>query len=186
MPDLPTKALSVKQPWADRIAAGQKCIENRSDKRGMPPMCKYRGPLWIHASGSMTRREYTEAEAFMAGRGLWCPPRMDLITGAIVGRVEVVGHIEPRSCSACCGLGRVARVEQGKFVPCGNCAAGGVKGVVHDCDALGDSRWWTGGYGLVFANAQRVEPVPCKGALGLWAVPAGVLAQLAAANGAAE
>ena len=38
------KALSLKQPWADKVALGQKTIEVRTWGT------KYRGPLAIHAS----------------------------------------------------------------------------------------------------------------------------------------
>ena len=46
------RALSLTRPWPHAILHLGKRIENRSDKRGMPPMCKYRGPLLLHAAKS--------------------------------------------------------------------------------------------------------------------------------------
>jgi len=47
-----------------------------------------------------------------------------------------------------------------------------------DCVYKSDSPWFEGTYGFVLKNPRRlVEPVPCKGALGLWEVPKEIEAQ---------
>lgn len=47
--DLPTKALSVRQPWAWLIVNGWKDIENRDWKPSNPGL-RFRGSVLIHAS----------------------------------------------------------------------------------------------------------------------------------------
>ncbi|KAI3597676.1 hypothetical protein D8I24_6492 [Cupriavidus necator H850] len=53
------KALSIRQPWAWLIVNGHKDIENRSWAT------KHRGPVLIHASKGMTRREYQDVQYFL-------------------------------------------------------------------------------------------------------------------------
>ncbi len=55
---VPTKALSVRQPWAWLIVHGHKDIENRT----WPT--RFRGRVLIHASKGMTRAEYEDAADF--------------------------------------------------------------------------------------------------------------------------
>lgn len=47
-----TRALTIKQPWADAVVAGYKLIENRS--HGFP--ASYRGRLWVHAGKAPSAR----------------------------------------------------------------------------------------------------------------------------------
>lgn len=84
---LPTKALSVRQPWAWAIVHAGKDIENRSAaavRHGMRP-----GPIAIHASKGMTRDEYEFARQFMLSIGITCPRPDNLVRGAIIGAVTV-------------------------------------------------------------------------------------------------
>ena len=62
------KTLTVRQPWASLIVAGQKTVENRSRPTA------YRGPLAIHAGKSTAH----------------IGPGSALITGAIIGIVDLV------------------------------------------------------------------------------------------------
>ncbi|TIP17040.1 MAG: hypothetical protein E5X90_17425, partial [Mesorhizobium sp.] len=59
MEDLPTLALSVRQPWAHCLMMGWKPVENRSWRAGNPGL-KFRGDFAIHASTGMTREEYAD------------------------------------------------------------------------------------------------------------------------------
>ncbi|MBF0247695.1 MAG: hypothetical protein HQL36_06425 [Alphaproteobacteria bacterium] len=86
--DLPTIALSVRQPWAWAIIHGGKDIENRSAaavRHGMEP-----GRICIHASKGMTQDEYDDTRAFMERIGVECPRPDELVRGAIIGAVTVV------------------------------------------------------------------------------------------------
>lgn len=79
------KALSVRQPWAWLLIHGGKDIENRDWHT------KYRGPLAIHASKSMTRDEYFDAvelaRKFDPDLVRRMPRRDELIKGAVIGTV---------------------------------------------------------------------------------------------------
>ena len=86
---LPSKALSVRQPWAWAIIFAGKDIENRS-WQAVNPALAVRDRIAIHAAKGMTREEYIGATAFMDEIGVTCPPALDLWRGAIIGTVEVI------------------------------------------------------------------------------------------------
>lgn len=68
------KALSIQQPWADRILSGVKTREYRSWSTS------YRGLILVHA-GKVINKEAWDGD----------PPETALIRGAILGVVEVIG-----------------------------------------------------------------------------------------------
>lgn len=76
--ELPTRALSIRQPWAWLIANGHKWIENRSWRTS------FRGPFWIHASQTYDR----PGELWVRRRfpELKLPKKEELERGGIVGR----------------------------------------------------------------------------------------------------
>ncbi|NGM63528.1 ASCH domain-containing protein [Sphingobacterium sp. SGG-5] len=75
------KTLSIKQPWASLIAHGIKDIENRTWKT------KYRGMIYIHASGKMVQHEFTHEQSSVLATH-------ERIKGfdfsAIIGEVDIV------------------------------------------------------------------------------------------------
>lgn len=129
------KALSIRQPWAELIVRGIKDVENRGWKTG------YRGLLVVHASKTMTAKEYRLAARFILQRDVVPPPRDKLPLGAIVGVV------------------RLAWIA-----------------------ATSRSPWHVHGqWAWELRDPQRLDrPIPCKGQLGLWDVPAEAVAQLEA------
>lgn len=60
-PNIPIKAISIRQPWAWAIVHGGKDVENRSWQTN------YRGPVAIHAAKGMSKGEYTDAAEFITG-----------------------------------------------------------------------------------------------------------------------
>jgi hypothetical protein len=159
------KGLSIKQPWTFAIAAGFKPIENRSRAT------KHRGPLALQASLTMdspgcfpTRtpsgRAAAEALRALGGRGnCWD------------ARCKQIGTETRHPLLA---MGAVIAVADVVDV----CA---IQGGYTDCDC-GD---WAAPFQCHWklANVRPLaEPVPCKGALGLWTLPedveAAVMAQL--------
>lgn len=92
MVDLPRLAISVRQPWAWAIIYGGKDIENRRWSVYSPSR-RFTGRVAIHASSGMTRNEYREAAEFMEKLGVTCPPAVDLVRGAIIGTVEIIGSV---------------------------------------------------------------------------------------------
>lgn len=89
--ELPTVALSVRQPWAWLIVNGHKDIENRSRN-----IANFTGPVLIHASERMTRADYEAClifvSAFNADLAEQIPDLGELHRGGIVGMAEITGH----------------------------------------------------------------------------------------------
>ena len=87
----PTKALSIRQPWAWLIVQGLKDIENRSWAT------KHRGPTLIHAAKGMTRQEYEDAADFAYfGCGIQQMPTFEQMQrGGIVGLAEITACVPP-------------------------------------------------------------------------------------------
>ena len=84
-PDLPTKAISIRQPWAWAIISAGKDIENRRWPTN------FRGPVCIHAAKGCTEVEFNSA-ATLIGWDKMLPgvaPR-DYQRGGIIGVAEIV------------------------------------------------------------------------------------------------
>lgn len=86
------KTLSIRQPWAWLIVNGYKDIENRSWAT------KFRGRMLVHASKSMTRQDYADAQFVAASQGIAIPKPEELERGGIVGAVDVIDCV-PSSAS---------------------------------------------------------------------------------------
>lgn len=153
MPDF--RALSVRQPWAWAIVTQGKDVENRSRATA------YRGMIAIHASLTIdeghlpTRtpegRAAAQALDAMGGRGNWWNP---------AHHVPSRMHESPPA-----GLAVGAIVGVATLIGCHNEATESPR---NSCSPWGQPdqyHWW-------LANAQPLaEPVPCRGALGLWRLP---------------
>lgn len=127
MINLPTLALSIRQPWAYAIISGRKNIENRDWST------KFRGKICIHAAKTLIKCDYEDDFEFIVETqdvlkfGSSFPGKNELSFGAIIGMAEIV-----------------------------------------DCIDASDSPWFFGKYGFVLENIQSIDPIPCKGALGLF------------------
>lgn len=80
--------LTVRQPHAHLLIhgspnAGLKDVENRSRRT------RYRGSLLIQASAKVDKAAYADYIA----EGVELPPAEDLITGAVIGSVQVTGCV---------------------------------------------------------------------------------------------
>lgn len=167
------RAITVKQPWAWAIAHGGKTVENRS--RGT----SYRGALAIHAGLSWSQRGAEDARvlnawtAWLSGRQTATPTpehlrepweaadvldpdddreRQLIDRGAVIAVAELVDSHPDAGC--CRPWGESDYRE----------ASGRQRTAVHH---------------LVLNDVRPVtEPVACRGALGLWWLPADVLAEL--------
>lgn len=155
------RALSLIQPFASLIAASEKRIETRSWAT------TYRGPLAIHASKGFPQeyQELLRVEPFRSvlfrdgyGWGMqapWVRHDESLPRGAIVAVADLVD---------CNRTERYLRSDIWRNLP------------PHEKE-FGD--YTEGRYGLLLANVRRLaEPVPCRGALSLWEVPADVEARI--------
>lgn len=157
------KALSMTQPWATLVAIGAKKIETRSW------YTIYRGPLAIHAAKGFPRsaREFTTSPAcYMAVLAAYVP---------LTGRVELIeSQLEIPMTSpayplgaviAVCGLAGCFRIDKdpGRFPNPKAVMAPPPEPELSFGDYT-DGRWaW------MLENVVALpEPIPAKGALGLW------------------
>lgn len=177
-PTAELRALTVKRPWSYCIAHLGKGLENREWKRpGVPPVCRYRGELFIHAGqGWDPKAAPSLFDAGVVGllAGGTLSDKREHPAGVIVARCRAVGHIEPVECTMCQGSAFGS-------LGCMACGGRGVDSVYHGDErhCFPDLRWWHGGYALVIADVVALpDPVPCKGRLGVWRVPADVAARL--------
>lgn len=149
------KAISLTQPWASLVALGEKLIETRSW------YTRHRGQIAIHAAKGFPGdcAVLCEREPFVTalgrhGLGSW----RVLPTGAIVAVAELEACLELDG-----GLPRAFTL---------------VPAAEHEL-AFGD--YTAGRYGFLLARVRRLQqPVPVRGALSIWDVPADVAAQVLA------
>lgn len=149
------KALTVQQPWAWAIVHGGKNIENRTQ------LWSYRGPLAIHAGVQWSARGINSPLIHDAwdqhGDFTHTPNEHDAFTfGAILGVADLVDVHPDAGC--CRPWGESAYIEHGGKER---------RRVVH----------------LVLEDPRPLaEPIPCKGALGLWTPPADIVTRLGGAG----
>jgi hypothetical protein len=169
------KALTVQQPWAWAIIHGGKDVENRTQA------WSYRGPLAIHAGARWSDRGGRSGLVWdaLAERFGWPTgpvnarddrrPGFDAIRplGAVIGVVDLVDvHVAEPEFEARPGLYAAACCES-PWAEQSYAEHGGKtrRDIVH----------------LELANPRPLpEPIPCRGALGLWTPPAEVADQLQA------
>ncbi|WP_430611554.1 ASCH domain-containing protein [Flavobacterium sp. JP2137] len=84
----PTKALSIKQPWAELIALGIKNIENRTWKTS------FRGRFLIHASKVSDKHCSLNVAQDAATNGI---EELDWSLGCIIGEVDLVDCVQRHS-----------------------------------------------------------------------------------------
>jgi hypothetical protein len=153
------KGLSLTQPWATLVAIAAKRIETRSWQ------ASYRGLVAIHAAKAFPqdcqaqcyRDPFAEA---LVDAGL---SRADALPrGAVIALARLL-HIAP-----------VETIDL-SFFP---------TALALQERAFGD--FSAGRFAWVLADVRRLpEPIPCKGALGLWTVPGDVAASIVAQLGRA-
>lgn len=144
------KALSIRQPWASIIAAGEKLIENRSGTT------HYRGPLAIHASKG------------------WChDDGLDPRVRAHYGRRPLQRDFDDGHLGAIIALAQLVDCHLAEpDPPC--CAPWG--DLVHRSPRRG----LVPAHHLVLADVVPVDPtLRIDGQLGLWRVPDRIADQLA-------
>jgi ASCH domain. len=145
------KAVTLTQPWAQLVAIGGKKIETRSWNTN------YRGPLAIHAAAGKYVDDYLlmKIEPFYSAlRKAGIESRMQIPLGGIVATCELIA---------------THRVDEMDWIPG---KRGWSKGsyfweASEQEKAFGD--YSIGRYMWFLANIQLLpEPIPAKGALGLW------------------
>lgn len=143
-------ALTLWRPWSDAIIRGPKRIENRT---WTPPRDALGRYIAIHGGKRFDDGGGVDLAAMGTG---WAPPLepADSPEG-IIGVALLRGWLDLR------GL-RTATVAQREDQTAAL--------------ALNGDRWWMGPCGWWLTDPIAIEPVPCRGAQGLWTVPADVAA----------
>lgn len=162
------RALTLTQPWAGLVASGIKLIENRP--RSIIKRERFGEQFAIHASREIDESVYDRIEeiapelrllpSFMVSTSLASRPapewyRLSRITSAVIAVATVVRSVTQ------------GEVETGAI-------------------ADDQRRWFFGPVGYVLRDVLALAtPVPCRGALGFWTLPAdiesAVTAQIASA-----
>lgn len=142
------RALSIKQPWASAIASGPKRVENRE---WMTPAWIFGKTIALHASASpdwqAPERAWTAAGIAPYRRGARHAPWLASLTLGTVVAVAVISECHP---------------------PYRICNPGGPESVCSPWAVWGQCHWVLDGV------RPLAEPVPCRGALGLWRLPGDV------------
>lgn len=159
------RALTLTQPWASLVAIGAKSIETRSWGTS------YRGPLAIHASKRfpVEDRDLFQEEPFWSALRRPDPrypgsPRFEDWYSLPIGAIVAVANLH-----------RVERIHVN---------GDGRSGLARSEILVGEPElsfgdYLPGRFGWVLSNVHPLpEPVPCRGALGLWRVPDPVLAEI--------
>ena len=148
------KALTMTQPWATLVALGENSIETRSWSTS------YRGPLAIHSAKACPKeaRALCDQEPYrrVLARGGYSSAD-DLPRGSVIALARLDEVIAFTRSSLRETRARAAR----GLLP------------AHEAD-FGD--FSPGRFGFVLSHVQQLStPVPAKGMLGLWNVPAALL-----------
>jgi hypothetical protein len=132
------KGLSIAQPWASAIAFAGKDIENRSWRS------HYRGPLAIHASGTVYRDHLDNYRCRVVRGG----EKRLIIDWINRGRRRLGLELDGPNNIISSHIVAIAM-----FV---------------DCVEKSSSPWFEGDWGWVLKGVLPIEPIPWTGALGLW------------------
>jgi hypothetical protein len=140
------KALTLTQPWATLVAIGAKRIETRSFR------VSYRGPLAIHAAKGFPNGARAQClfEPFVSALRPHCATLGDIPRGVVLATCNLVDCL-PMEAEVC------------------------LSGVFDDYPNLDTPQerafgnYSEGRWAWILEDVQRLDqPVPAKGALGLW------------------
>lgn len=157
------KGITLTQPWASLVAIGAKHVETRCWATS------YRGPIVIHAAKGLPRKNLgTEADGLVGlSEKLHTPPfdAFDLVAeemplGAIIATTELLACVRMDELRATLEMPQFADWKPATYER-----------------AFGD--YSHGRYAWLLGDVEPLaEPIPIRGALGLWNVPEDILEQL--------
>lgn len=154
------KALTLWRPWSDAIVRGPKRIENRT---WAPPAAIMGRFIAIHAG-----RKFDDGggcDLMAMGSGWTGPLEPKDSPEGIVGIARIIGALATGRDAA-----RGIPGEVTGYFPTTNPP----DELLARIRRMVDDRWWIGPVGWLLDDVLAIEPVPCRGAQGLWTVPADV------------
>jgi hypothetical protein len=138
-----------------------------------PKALSIRAPWWwfiLHGRKDIENRDWAtgyRGRVYIHASKWWSKIGVQLAVEVII---DIVAKAMPDS---------TIMVRETDIKPFGGCIVGYVD--VVDCVKASASPWFFGEYGFVLANPVALAtPVPCKGALGFFPLPADVMAQIEA------
>lgn len=171
------RALTITQPFAGLIAAKWKLVENRP--RSMIKREDFGKPFAIHASREIDEDVYARLRELAPDV---CPAAFSTFDPDAIVPPSMAWYRLSRIISAVIAVATIDRVLD----PVAH-------GIDLDSDearaplAAAQRRWFFGPIGYVLRDVVALpEPVPCKGALGFWTLPADVEARVREQIGAAR
>jgi hypothetical protein len=173
----PIQALTILQPWAELIVRGSKRVENR---KWAPPGSLVGAFLAVHAGTTRNRRERVDAwggaiEHARALGTLASLPLLSKLTEIPAGGPRFKFAAQDHYIDTAVPYGAIVGVAVVDRV------------VRNRVDLPAEQHaWWAGPVGWVLRDVVAIEPVPCKGAQGLWGLPENVLALVRERYGAAQ
>jgi hypothetical protein len=166
------RAITVRQPWAWAIIHGGKDVENRTQA------WSYRGPLAVHAGAQFSDRGLSSDLIQDAA------VRVDRDRPVVVNTLgKIWRHEESLPLGAIIGIVDLVDIHHAENV---GSDLDQLMGVSACCDSVWAERQYVEAGGrvrrqlvhLLLENPRPVDPIPCRGHLGLWTPPADVLEQL--------
>lgn len=162
------KALTLRQPWAGAVCDLGKRLENR--KRPPPRNLAPEEMIAIHAGRADTRAteaEHRDLTAQAASWGMTWASRASVTFGCVVAVCRVAGWLEV----AASGELKRWRWDAGKRTECPWVSVlENPEMWVEQTRQVG--RWWQGPCAWELVDLHVLpEPVPARGALGLWRLP---------------
>lgn len=152
---VPLHALSVRQPWADLIAAGVKDVENREWN---PPPAAKGHLIAIHVGKTLDRESWSVAYQIVAKLGaLDVCPRIKAFGAALLEAQA----LKPRAAQAAVKRAMEAASAYGAII-----ALARIDAVTSEAT----SPWFMGPIGWRLGSVVAIEPVACGGAQYLWPV----------------
>lgn len=150
------KGITIRQPWAVWICHRGKRVENRV---WPPPQSMVGEYLAIHAGKieSLTQDDIDDAKEFVEEREIPSIPGTEKIW-----RRRGEGYV----------------LSDETTMPMRECPSGAIVAVAKLVGVTEESPdpWFVGPYGWLLDDVRAIEPVPCRGQQGLWALPPSVLA----------
>lgn len=151
--DVRLPGLSFWRPWTDAILRGPKRCENRS---WAPPKTILGKLIALHATA-----RYDAGDWPMPGG--WKPPTKADSRSDDVPR-RPCRSSEPR-----------ARQRRARSQRCPSASSAKYADRIGTLDR---DPWWAGPVGWLLDDVTAIDPVPCKGAQGLWTVPPAIAAEV--------
>lgn len=163
------KALTLTQPWASLVAIGAKSIETRSWST------PYRGRLVIHAAKNVPSEAVDFAFDSPAYEHLFKAELVNSVYDVRLKELREEMNLPLGMIVAIANLHRVGVIVEND--------EGDVFVRGRDLPVTGNElhfgNYDEGRFGWILTNVQRLdEPIPCRGHLGVWDVPADVEAQI--------